>query len=781
MTKSIIGMPVGRVEDPQLIVGQGRFVDDIHLPGMLAACFVRSPFAHARVGAIDTAAALDCPGVVAVHTHADIAPHLTTDKLTDGLPTKAFNQIVDRPVLASDEVRHVGELVAVVIAETRYLAEDAAERIEIDYDPLPVVADAKAALEPGAPTVHSDSADNLVGGFEMGYGDTDAAFAKAEHVFSESYFQHKGCGHAIECRGMVAMIDPVSDRLNMWTSTQMPHGAKRMLVRLLGCDENDVAVVTPDIGGGFGPKLVFYPEEIVLAVATRLVGKPIKWIEDRREHFTATTQERDQYWDVEAAVDRDGRLLGVRGSMIHDHGAYTARGLNLPFNAASNMPGPYIMDSFKFDVRLALTNKISVTPVRGAGHPQGTFAMERLMDRIADGLGVDRAEIRRRNMVPADQMPYTRPLKTRGGGDIVLDSGDYPGCLKIALDAADYHGFKSRQADAASQGRYLGIGIASYIKGTGRGPFEAANVRIGPSGRISLYTGATAIGQGTRTMLAQIVAESFGADVKDVRVVTGDTTTIPIGIGASASRQAVTSGSSAHVATQQVRDKVLTIAATMLEASEQDLEIADGKVSVRGVPGMEVGLADVAAATAGTAGYALPGGVKPGLEAYAAEIFDAMTYSGGTHVVEVEVDIDTGSVEILQYKLTSDCGRMINPMIVDGQMLGGAVHGIGTSLYEHIIYDEAAQPQTTTLAEYLMPTSMQAPQIDIIHNDFPSPLNPLGIKGVGESGVIPAPAAIISAVENALSQFDVRITETPISPQRIVEMVDAGRGSATES
>jgi aerobic carbon-monoxide dehydrogenase large subunit len=774
-TKTIIGMPVGRVEDPQLIIGQGRYVDDIHLPGMLAACFVRSPFAHAEIRGIETSAAREFPGVVAVYTHADIAPHLTTDLLTDGLPTKAFNQIVDRQVLASKEVCHVGEVVAVVIAESRYLAEDAAELIEVDYDPLPVVADPKAALEPGAPTVHKDAADNLVGGFEMGHGDTDAAFARADHVFSESIFQHKGCGQAIECRGMVAMIDPVSDRLNMWTSTQMPHGAKRMLVRLLGCDEDDVAVITPDIGGGFGPKLVFYPEEMVLAVATRLVGKPIKWIEDRREHFTGTTQERDQYWEVEAAVDKDGMLLGVRGSMIHDHGAYTARGLNLPYNAASNLPGPYIMESFKFDVKLALTNKVSVTPVRGAGHPQGTFAMERLMDRIGDGLGIDRAEIRRRNMVPADQMPYTRELKTRGGKNIILDSGDYPGCLKIGLAAADYAGFKTRQADAARQGRYLGMGIACYIKGTGRGPFEAANVRIGPSGRISLYTGATAIGQGTRTMLAQIVADSFGADVKDIRVVTGDTTTIAIGIGASASRQAVTAGSSAHVASQEVREKVLNIAAHILEASEEDLDIADGKVSVRGVPGMEVSLADVAAATAGTAGYALPGGVTPGLEADAAEIFDEMTYSGGTHVVEVEVDIDTGAVEILQYKITSDCGRMINPMIVDGQMVGGAAHGIGTSLYEHIIYDDQAQPQTTTLAEYLMPTATQIPQIDIIHNDFPTPLNPLGIKGVGESGVIPAPAAIISAVENALADFNVQIAESPISPQRIVELVANGR------
>ena len=775
MTDTTIGTPVGRVEDPELIVGAGTFVDDIHLPGMLQACFLRSPFAHAAVGAIDTGAALDAPGVVAVFTHADIAPHLTTDKLTDGLPAATFNQVVDRQVMVADEARHVGEPVAVVIAQTRYQAEDAAELIQVDYTPLDVVADCKAALAPGAPTVHRGISDNLVGGFSMGYGDVDAAFARAEHVFSESFFQHKGCGHAIECRGMVAALDPVSGRLNMWISTQMPHAAKRMLVRLLGVDENDVSVVTPDIGGGFGPKLVFYPEEAVLAVATRLVARPVKWIEDRREHFTSTTQERDQYWEVEAATDGEGHVLGLRGEMIHDHGAYTARGLNLPFNAASNLPGPYHIENFGFEVRLALTNKVPVTPVRGAGHPQGTFAMERMMDRIAGELDIDRAEIRRRNMIPAADMPYSRPLKTRGGAGIVFDSGDFPGNLEKALEAAGYDTFAERRAAAAQDGRHIGIGVASYIKGTGRGPFEAADVRIGPSGRISLYTGATAIGQGTRTMLAQICADSFGVGVSDIRVVTGDTAIVPIGIGASASRQTVTAGSSAHVASRELRDKVLAVAATMLEASEEDLELADGKVRVRGVPGMEVGLDAIAGATAGSPGYSLPGGQAPGLQAAAAEVFDAMTYSGGSHVVQVEVDIDTGAVTLLDYRIAHDCGRMINPMIVDGQVLGGAVHGIGTALFEHIVYDDAAQPQTTTFAEYLLPTASEIPPIGIIHNDFPSPLNPLGVKGVGESGTIPAPAAVISAVEDALKPFGVRITETPITPQRIVELIAEAR------
>jgi carbon-monoxide dehydrogenase large subunit len=765
-----------RLEDGPLVRGGGRFVDDIHLPGMLHAAFVRSPHPHARVGAIDVAAAQDVPGGCAVLAFADLARDLAATRLAVGLPSPAYKQIVDMPVLADGEARFAGEPIAVVIAESRYAAEDAAALVEVEYEPLPAVADCRDALAPGAPPAHSGARDNLLAQFALEYGDVEAAFRGAARVFRESLFQHRGCGQAIECRGIVARNDPIEDRLTLWISTQMPHASLRVLVRTLGLDENRVRVVAPDVGGGFGPKLVVYPEYVVAAAVARRLNRPVKWVEDRREHFLSTTQERDQYWDVEIAVEADGKLRGVRGSMIHDHGAYTARGINLPQNAAVVVPGPYEVPAYRLAVRVALTNKVPVTPVRGAGHPQGIFAMERLLDRVARELSLDRTEVRRRNLVPGSAMPYRRPMKTRDGGDIVLDSGDFPACQAEALERAGYAEFRARQAAARTSGRYLGIGIANYIKGAGRGPFETATVRIAPSGRISVYTGATALGQGTRTMLAQVTASLFGVGIEDVSVFAGDTSLVPLGHGASSSRQAVTAGSSAYLAARQVRDKARRIAAHLLEASEADLEFGDGRVRVRGTD-MSVGLADLANAVAGTPGYAMPGGLEPGLEATSSFVVEQLTYPNGSHVVEVEVDPETGAVEILRYIIVHDCGRMISETLVDGQVLGGAAHGIGNALYEWMGFDASAQPQTTTLADYLMPTAAEMPRLEISHQVSPTPFNPLGVKGVGESGTVPAAAAIISAVEDALAPFGVTIAETPIMPDRLVELIAEGRAS----
>ena len=771
MTGGVIGKSVSRVEDPALLAGRGRFVDDIHLPGTRAAVFVRSQHGHATIRGIDTSVAADMPGVRAIYTYADIVPQLTTDKLSVALPSGAYRQTVDRPVLAHDEVCHVGEPIAVVIADERYQAEDAATRVAVDYEPLPAVADCRAALEPGAPPAHRGGDGNLLAEFTTEYGDCDRAFADAACTARATLWQHKGCGHAIECRGVVAAPDPVRDRLVMWSSTQTPHVALRMLVKLLGCDEDQITVITPDVGGGFGPKLVFYQEEIVVVVAAKLLGGPIKWIEDRREHFTSTTQERDQYWDIEAAADMQGHLLAIRGSMIHDHGAFTARGLNLAHNAATILPGPYRLPNYRLDVKMALTNKVPTTPVRGAGHPQGAFAIERLLDGIAHELGLDRAELRRRNLIAAEEMPFLRPLTNRGGAPIKLDSGDYPASLAAALSAAAYDGFAERQGAARAEGRYLGIGLANCIKGSGRGPFESAIVRIGPSGRITVFTGAVAIGQGTHTMLAQVCAEHFGVAPQAVKVVAGDTSTISMGIGASASRQAVNAGSSVNAASIELSTKVKAAAAHLLEASAEDLEIADGRVHVKGVPGMSVGLGEIADSLAGTPGYALPGGIDPGLEASAHPVFESMTYPNGTHVVEVEVDIETGAVGILRYVMVSDCGRIINPMMVDGQLAGGAAHGVGNALFEWMGFDDAAQPLTATFAEYLLPSAPEVPRFEIHSRETPTAHNPLGVKGVGENGTIPATAAIISAIEDALTPFGVRIAETPITPQRIVELI----------
>ncbi|PPR09614.1 MAG: 6-hydroxypseudooxynicotine dehydrogenase complex subunit gamma [Alphaproteobacteria bacterium MarineAlpha11_Bin1] len=767
------GQPVRRIEDPALLTGAGRYADDIHFPGMLQVAFVRSAFAHALIKSIDVSAARNTAGVLAVFTMDDLKPHLTSDRLSVGMPSKAYQQLRDRPILATSEVCHVGEAIAVVIAEDRYIAEDAAALVEIDYEVLPASADPELAAQPGSPLAHIDAKHNTLAEFSMGYGDVKNAFSGGPIVLKEKFSLHKGLGMALEGRGLVARYDPMEDRLVVWLATQMPHMAQRMFINLLGRNETDTRVITPDIGGGFGPKLVFYPEDIVVATAALMLQAPVKWIEDRREHFTSSTQERDQIWDMELAVDEGGKILGIRGTMIHDHGAYTARGVNVAQNAGSIVPGPYEVANYNLDIKLVLTNKPCVTPVRGAGYPQGSFVMERLLDRAAEKLGLGRDEIRRRNLIQPENMPYTRPLASRADPSMVIDEADFPRCMETALSSADWEGFPKRQLRAADQGRLLGIGLSVYLKGSGRGPFEAATVRVGPSGRISVTSGVSAIGQGTRTMLAQIVAQSLGVGLEDIDVVIGDTSAIPYGMGAASSRQTVTAGSSARTAAEEVRDKSLRVAAHILEASENDLEIADGRVNVKGVPGMSVSLGEIATQLAGAAtGFALPAGEKPGLEAHAADQIEGLAFSNGAHVAEIEVDPETGNVKVLNYVVAHDCGVMVNPLVIDGQVAGGAAHGLGFAMYEKMIWDDQAQPQSTNLAEYLLPGSAEMPNIQIEHIVVPSSQNPLGVKGVGESGLVPVPAVIASAIENALKVHRVRINDIPVSPTDILAAVN---------
>jgi carbon-monoxide dehydrogenase large subunit len=678
-------------------------------------------------------------------------------------------------VMVGDEACYVGEAIAIVIADSRHIAEDAVALVAVDYDPLPVAADCKQAAQPGAPCARNNTESNVLTELKQEYGDVDAAFDGAPHVFREELWLHRGSAHPLECRGVVAVYDEFDDRTTLWSSTQMSNLVHGFLVKLLGCDENQIRVITPDVGGGFGPKFMFYPEEAIVTLAARLCGRPVKWAEDRREHFIATSQERDQYWDVEIAVDDDAMIQAIRGTLIHDHGAYTAQGLTLPFNASAALPGPYKVPNYRLNALLVHTNKVPVTPVRGASHPQATFTMERLLDRVARELSIDRTEVRLRNMIQAEDMPYKKPMKTRAGVNIVYDSGDYPKCQNQAAEAAGYADFPARQAAARAEGRYLGIGLSNGVKGTGRGPFETATVRIGTSGKISVYTGAAAIGQGTRTMLAQIVAEQLGGDMDNIAVITGDTGSVSMGIGAFGSRQSITAGSSAHTAAIEVRDKALKIAASVLEAAEEDLEIEGGEIRVKGVPDMSISLAKVAHAVAGTPGYALPDGISPGLESTSNFITDALAYCNGCHVCEVEIDVETGGIELVNYVIVHDSGRLINPMTVTGQIQGGAVHGIGNAIFEWMGYDDDAQPVTTTFAEYLLPTAAELPNLEIIFNESPSPLNPLGIKGAGEGSTVPAAAAVISAIENALEPFGVYIKEAPVSPARIIALIDQAK------
>ena len=766
-----IGTPVKRIEDQTLLTGTARFVADLRFPGTLEAAFVRSPHAHAAIRGIDTAEARRFPGVHAVFTLADIAPLLTQVRLPLQFRTAELPPDVTPFALAKDEVSFVGEAVAVVIADTRYVAEDAAALVQVDYEPLPAVSDCRQGLDPSAPLAHRNRKSNLLIEFRQSYGDIAGAFARATHRGKVSLKQHRGGAHSIEGRGALAHYDVNEDRLTLWSSTQLAHEVRAFLMRMLDRDENQMRVIAPDVGGGFGAKFVMYPEEVVLCTSTLLLKRPVQWIEDRREHFLAAVQERDQYWDIEFACDDEGRLLGARGTLIHDEGAYTPQGINLPYNASTALPGPYLLPAYEMTVQVVETNKVATMPVRGAGYPEGAFAMERLLDAIAKQLKLDRAAVRWRNLVPPEMMPYISPLKTRSGSPIALDSGDFRGGQEIALGMIDYAGFPERQRRARAEGRYLGIGIGNGVKGTGRGPFESGIVRIGRSGRISVYTGAMPMGQGIRTALAQICAEEFDVAPGSVSVIAGDTAVIPYGQGGFASRQTVTAGSAVHLAAVAVRDKALQVAAHLLEANAEDLEIRDGRVEIAGAPGSGMALREIAEAVSGVPGYAMPGKFDPGLESMQSFLPNALTYGGGSHAVEVEVDIETCGVRILRYVVVNDSGRIINPQIVHGQLVGGTAHGIGNALYEWMGYDGEAQPITTTFADYLLPSATEVPNIEVRFTEFPSPLNPLGVKGVGESGCVPAAGAIVSAVENALEPFGVRISEYPVTPARLFALL----------
>jgi aerobic carbon-monoxide dehydrogenase large subunit len=770
-----IGKSIRRLEDRPLLTGAGRFVDDLRFPGMLEAAFVRSPHAHARIRGIDTRAAKAHPQVTAVLTLADLSPLLSQERLPLGFRTAELPPDITPFALARDEVAFVGEAVAVVIAETRYSAEDAVALVAVDYEPLPAVSDCRAALAPGSPCAHAARASNLLIELQQSYGDVAGAFARAPHRAGVHLKQHRGGAHSMEGRGALAAYDGNEERLTLWTSTQLAHEVRAFLMQLLRLDENALRVVAPDVGGGFGAKFLMYPEEVTLAAACLMLRRPIKWVEDRREHFLAAVQERDQYWDLEVAFDDAGRLLGVRGTLIHDQGAYTPQGINLPYNASTGLPGPYILPAYQLDVRVAETNKVATMPVRGAGYPEAAFAMERLLDRIADELSLDRAEVRRRNLVPPEKMPYVTPLKTRSGAPVALDSGDFPTYQRMALQAIDHAGFPARQQRAMAAGRYLGLGIGNGVKGTGRGPFESAIVRIGRSGRISLYTGAMPMGQGIKTALAQICAEQFDVAPSLVSVTAGDTAVIPYGQGGFASRQTVTAGSSVHMAAAAVRKKALEVAAHLLEVSTSDLELRDGRIEIAGAPGSGLALREVAEAVAGVPGYPLPGGFAPGLESMQSFLPSALTYGGACHAVEVEVDIETCGVRVLRYVVVNDSGRIINPAIAEGQIIGGVAHGIGNALLEWMGYDDAAQPITTTFADYLLASATELPNVEVKFAEFPSPLNPLGVKGVGESGCVPAAGAIISAIENALSPFRLRIEEYPVTPARLFALLQKAR------
>lgn len=765
-----IGARLPRVEDEPLLRGEGRFLADLKRPGMLHARFLRSPIAHARLRALDLSPARAVPGVIAAWSATDLLSRLALSRLPVAMPGKAVRGPADPPVLAAEEICHIGEAIAVVVADSPFAADDGVAALRPSFDPLPVVADPQAALEPGAPLARAELTDNLIASFDTGYGDVEAGLRDAPIRITRRFRLNKGAAHSVETRGVMAEPDPVQPQsLILWSSTQMPHRVRAVVAATLGIPELSLRVIAPDVGGGFGPKFVTYPEEVVIAALARSLGRPVRWIEDRAENFVATTQERLQCWEVTVAANTDGSLRAVSGTLVQDCGAYLPYGLTVPQNSSTNLLGPYRLPAYRLTVRCAATNLVPVTPTRGAGRPQGTFVMERMLDAVADAAALSRVEVRRRNLIAPNEMPYRTALQTRDGNAMIYDSGDYPACLEQAVSAATALGFGQRPG--SSPHSRIGVGVSCYVEGTGRGPFESARVRVDPAGQIEVATGAAAQGQGTITVLTQIAAAVLGVSPASIVIRAGDTAAVPHGLGAFASRQAPVAGAAVRLAAEAVRDKALRVASARLEVAPSDLEIVDGIVRIVGVPGDGVALADIARALCGMPGFPLPAGEAPGLQADIAFEPPGLCYANGVHVAEVEVDPLTGQVRVTRMMVVHDCGVALNPTLVEGQVIGGTLHGIGMALHEEVLIDTEGRIRNAAYPASVVPGAWDAPEVTVLHRESPTPFNPLGAKGAGEGGTIGAPAAVIAAIEDALRPLSLALSELPMTPARLAARI----------
>jgi carbon-monoxide dehydrogenase large subunit len=778
------GAAVRRREDPRFLRGEARYVDDVTLPGLLHAAFLRSPHAHAMIRAVRTDAAAAMPGVVAVFTFRDLARWLKPLPLfgavPPGLAAAVRVDIRQAPqyALCGDRARHVGEIVAMVVATSRALAEDAVERIEVDWEPLPPVVDMRAAAEPGAPLLHPEWGTNVALGFTHAIGDPDGAFARADVVVTETFQIQRYVGMPLETRGVVAAWDRRDGTLTTWNSTQVSHFVQQGLATALELPPHRIRVIAPDLGGGFGTKASGYAEDALVPIAAMVLGRPVKWIEDRREHMMGAAHARHQVHRISLAATRDGVILGVRDRIWLDLGAYNVWGIVLPYNTVAHLIGPHRIRNMWVEVQAVVTNKTPNAPYRGAGRPETVFAMDRAVDCLARELGLDPAEVRRRNYLRADELPWDLGMPYRDGNPLVYDSGDFRGVLEAALQAAGYDEFRREQERLRARGVWRGIGISGYVEGTAIGPYEGATVKLDLAGRVVVATGAVSSGQGHETSFAQVAADALGVPIDWVTVVGGDTAAVPFGVGTFASRSAVTAGSSIAEACRQVRDKVARAAAALLEAAPEDIEIEEGRACVRGAPDSAVPLARVVQAALPT--FARPGVAPPDFEASAYHHVPTVTYASAVHVAQVEVDPGTGHVRVLRYVVAHDCGKVINPVIVEGQVHGGVAQGVGGALFEEMVYDDSGQLLTGSLMDYLVPTAAEVPAIETVHLEYPSPRNPLGAKGLGEGGAISPPAAIANAVEDALAPLGIRIRETPVSPARLLALIRGARPAGAE-
>jgi CO/xanthine dehydrogenase Mo-binding subunit len=784
VTTRLFGEPIARREDPRLLRGEGRFLDDLG-KGALAVAFVRSPHAHARVVDIDVTGALDVDGLVAIYTHEDL-PGRVGEPLPLLIPHPALTGPRTALPLARDVVRHVGEPIVMVVARDRYVAEDVAGLVEVAYEPLAPVVGLDAAV--GAERlVHEGVEGNVAAHLVQEAGDARAAIAAAPHRLELDLHIERSASTPLEGRGVYARWDSDEASLRVYSSTQAPTSVRFAVASKLGLADQQVECVAPDVGGGFGVKIVHpWPEEILVPWAAMTLDREVKWVEDRREHFVAATHERAQHHLVTVGFDDEGRILGLDVRFVHDNGAYTPYGIIVPIVTSTQLPGPYKLGAYRVEFDSVYTNTVPVTPYRGAGRPQGCFAMERTLDAIAAALGKDRAEVRAANFVQPDDMPYDVGVMFQDGRPTVYDSGDFPETLKKVKALVGWDGFEAERAAAAAEGRRIGIGLACYVEGTGVGPYEGGHIRVETNGRVNVATGLSTQGQGHQTAFAQIVADELGVGISDVHVVTGDTRRFPYAVGTFASRSAVMSGNAIALAARALRAKALRIAADALEASADDLEIVEGVVRVKGSPEASIPLRTVAvlsnplrysfdeetrAATQFTmpvrGGPPVPDGEEPGLEGR--DYYSPMqsTFANGMHACVVETDPETAEVRILRYAVVHDCGNMINPRIIEGQIHGGVAQGVAGALYERMAYDEHGQLLNASFMDFLMPYATEVPLVVTDHLETPSPLNPLGVKGAGEAGVIPVSAAIAAAISDAEG---FAITSMPLGPDDLFRL-----------
>jgi carbon-monoxide dehydrogenase large subunit len=776
MATRYFGEPVRRLEDDRLLIGQALFVDDVAPPGLLHAAFFRSQAAHARIKHVDASAALRRVGVVAVYTANDLGDYWQPGPLLVSPPPIAgitFNQRTQVP-LARDKVRHAGEPIAMVIAESRYIAEDALADITVELEPLPAVVDLEKALAAGSPLVHDDVGSNVAARVRQTKGNYAAAAAAADRIIRCRFRYSHGIASPIETRGVVAHWDGRAPRLTVWDSTQAPVFIRNGLAGMLGLSERQVRVIAPFVGGGFGPKIMmFYPEEVLIPWAAMRLGRPIKWIEDRREHFFATSHERGQIHDAELAFTRDGKILGIKDVFLHDTGTYDPYGLTVPINSQCTLLGPYVVPSYDSTFTAVFTNLPIVTPYRGAGRQHGVFVVERLLDFAARDLGIDRVEIRRRNLIAPHAFPYNNEIIYQDFAPLEYDSGNYEPALDQALAAIGYKQFiEEVQPRLRAEGRHLGIAVTCYVEGTGIGPYEGAKVQVQANGKVSVATGIGTQGQGHFTSFAQIAADQVGTDVRNVDVVTGDTDAFYWGAGTFASRGAVVAGNAVNEAAKAVRAKILRTAAEYFECAEDDLELANGEVSIIGVPGKSVRLGELAIRANPMRGAVRPG-TEPGLESTQYFGPPRGATANGVHAMIVEVDPETLGLKILKYVVVHDCGTVINPLILAGQIQGGVAQGIGNAFYEQLVFNDDGQLLNASLADYLLPTALDVPSMELAHTVTPSPLNPLGIKGAGEAGAIPVGPLFAQAIEDALALGQVKLTEIPLNPARLWELIGA--------